>query len=345
MGVEETKTVGNLPWVEKYRPNSLDQLISHQDIIQTIQRFMKENRFPHLLFYGPPGTGKTSTILACAKQMYSPKELGSMVLELNASDDRGIGIVRGVILNFAGTKTLFNSGFKLVILDEADAMTNDAQNALRRIIEKYTENVRFCIICNYLSKIIPALQSRCTRFRFGPLQTAQIMPRLEHIVEKEGVSVTPDGKKALIDLAEGDMRRVINLLQSTSMAFEEVNETNVYLCCGHPLKSDIGQVLEWLLNDKYTDIYKNILKLQEDKGLALQDLITQIHLFVHKINFPIDIKVTILEKMANVELQLASGGSERLQLAALVSAFEPARRYSEDAQASEDPKSKSKAKK
>lgn len=153
----------NLPWVEKYRPNALQELISHEDIINTIRRFISEDKLPHLLFYGPPGTGKTSTILACAKELYSPREFSSMVLELNASDDRGINVVRGQVLNFASTRTIFNSGFKLVILDEADSMTQDAQNALRRIIEKFTENVRFCLICNYLSKIIPALQSRYER--------------------------------------------------------------------------------------------------------------------------------------------------------------------------------------
>lgn len=152
----------------------------------TVNKFIKEEQLPHLLFYGPPGTGKTSTILACARQLYKPQSFGSMVLELNASDDRGINIVRGQILDFASTRTIFKGGYKLIILDEADAMTNDAQNALRRIIEKYTENVRFCIICNYLSKIIPAIQSRCTRFRFAPLSPDQILPRLEHVIEAEG---------------------------------------------------------------------------------------------------------------------------------------------------------------
>ncbi|XP_023229209.1 replication factor C subunit 5-like [Centruroides sculpturatus] len=139
MAIEEDIVVEkkiNLPWVEKYRPAKLNELISHEDIINTINKFIQEDRLPHLLFYGPPGTGKTSTILACAKQIYSQKEFGSMVLELNASDDRGIGVVRQQILNFASTRTIFKSGFKLVILDEADAMTQDAQNALRRDINK-----------------------------------------------------------------------------------------------------------------------------------------------------------------------------------------------------------------
>lgn len=216
-----------LPWVEKYRPGKLSDLISHDEIIATINKFMNENQLPHLLFYGPPGTGKTSTILACAKQLYSPGQFKSMVLELNASDDRGINIVREQILNFASTRTIFNDKFKLIILDEADAMTNDAQNALRRIIEKYTENVRFCIICNYLSKIIPALQSRCTRFRFAPVLPAQIMPRLKHIIEAEQLKVDEDGLKAIIQLSKGDMRKVLNILQSTWIAFKEINEENV----------------------------------------------------------------------------------------------------------------------
>ncbi|KAF0300612.1 Replication factor C subunit 5 [Amphibalanus amphitrite] len=188
----------NLPWVEKYRPKQLSDLISHEEIIKTIGRFMKEDALPHLLFYGPPGTGKTSTILACAKQLYKPSEFQAMVLELNASDDRGIGAVRNQIQSFASTRTIFNRGFKLIILDEADAMTKDAQNALRRIIEKYTDNVRFCLICNYLSKIIPAIQSRCTRFRFGPLATEQVAPRLDHVVKQEGVDLSLDGRQALL---------------------------------------------------------------------------------------------------------------------------------------------------
>uniref|UniRef100_A0A1B6CRQ5 AAA+ ATPase domain-containing protein n=2 Tax=Clastoptera arizonana TaxID=38151 RepID=A0A1B6CRQ5_9HEMI len=272
----------NLPWVEKYRPNKLDDLISHEDIIRTINKFIKADQLPHLLFYGPPGTGKTSTILACAKQLYSQSQFTSMVLELNASDDRGIGIVRGQIMNFASTRTIFKSGYKLIILDEADAMTNDAQNALRRIIEKFTDNVRFCIICNYLSKIIPALQSRCTRFRFGPLASEQILPRLQYVIEQENVTATEDGKKALIDLSQGDMRKVLNILQSAATAFPEVNEETVYTCVGHPLKSDITNVLHWLLNSDFATTYKNIQQLKISKGLALQDILTEAHLFVHR---------------------------------------------------------------
>ncbi|XP_064612888.1 replication factor C subunit 5-like [Liolophura sinensis] len=322
---ETDKENPNLPWVEKYRPKSLDDLISHKDIISTIRKFVSQDRLPHLLFYGPPGTGKTSTILAVAKQIYTPKEFNSMVLELNASDDRGIGIVRGQILNFASTRTIFKSGFKIVILDEADAMTQDAQNALRRVIEKFTENTRFCIICNYLSKIIPAIQSRCTRFRFGPLTTDQMVPRLEHVVSEEQIKVTEDGMKSVVTLASGDMRKALNILQSTSMAFDEVTEDNVYTCVGHPLRRDVENIVNWMLNDSFSAAYKNISALKTAKGLALQDILSEVHNYVHRIDFPMHIRIHLLEKMADIEHRLASGTNEKLQLSSLLGAFQVAR--------------------
>jgi len=316
----------NLPWVEKYRPAALQELISHEDIIRTIRRFISEEKLPHLLFYGPPGTGKTSTILACAKELYSAKEFNSMVLELNASDDRGINVVRGQILNFASTRTIFNSGFKLVILDEADAMTQDAQNALRRIIEKFTDNVRFCLICNYLSKIIPALQSRCTRFRFGPLDPEQILPRLEQVCKEESVHVTTDGKEALMRLSQGDMRKVLNILQSCAMAFDnKVNEDNVYTCVGHPLRSDITNIVNWMLNESFSTAHKNILHLKTLKGLSLVDIVTEIHTYVHRLEIPDKIKIHLLTKMADLEHRLLNGSSEKIQLGSLLAAFQVTR--------------------
>lgn len=325
MGLQDEDRSRNLPWVEKYRPKTLQDLISHEDIISTIQHFIDEDHLPHLLFYGPPGTGKTSTILACARRLYSPKEFNSMVLELNASDDRGINVVRDQILSFASTRTIFKSGFKLIILDEADAMTNDAQNALRRIVEKFTENVRFCLICNYLSKIIPAIQSRCTRFRFGPLSSEQILPRLNHVIEEESVPVTEDGKKALLALSGGDMRKVLNILQSTAMAYNEVSEDNVYTCVGHPLRSDITNIINWMLNEDFQLAYKNVSELKTAKGLALQDILTEIHTYIHRIDFPVEVRIHLVERLSDIEVRLCSGASEKIQLSAVLAAFAQAK--------------------
>ncbi|RUP50097.1 P-loop containing nucleoside triphosphate hydrolase protein [Jimgerdemannia flammicorona] len=310
----------NLPWVEKYRPATLEDLVSHEDITSTINRFIDEDRLPHLLLYGPPGTGKTSTILACARKLYGP-QYKSMILELNASDDRGIDVVRDQIKNFASTRKIFSSGFKLIILDEADAMTQQAQNALRRVIEKYTRNVRFCIICNYVSKIIPAIQSRCTRFRFSPLTQAQVDKRLGFIVDSEGVRLTDDGKKALLVLSCGDMRRALNILQACHAAYDRVDESAVYACTGNPHPRDIEAIVNWMLTEEFTTAYSNIKKLQTEKGLALQDILTEVHRFTTDIEFPPHVRVFLLDKMADIEYKLASAATEKIQLGALLGSF------------------------
>nr|CDQ00249.1 Bm4081, isoform h [Brugia malayi] len=302
----------NMPWVEKYRPASLTELVSHQEITDTLMKLINENRLPHLLFYGPPGTGKTSTILAAARMLYTSKQLSSMVLELNASDDRGIGIVREQIINFAQTSTLNvdknqSSVPKLIILDEADAMTKDAQSALRRVIEKFTDNVRFCIICNYLSKIIPAIQSRCTRLRFAPLSNEQILPRLHHIVQVETLTVTEDGQKALLNLAEGDMRRVINILQSTAMAFKTVDEPNVYRCVGYPLPTDVEKIVKILLNDSIEDAYTKIEEIRTERAFALSDILNSMHEFIFRLVVPPELLSRLLICMADIEYHLSQG--------------------------------------
>jgi replication factor C subunit 3/5 len=215
----------SLPWVEKYRPNTLDDVSGHQDILATINKFIDQNRLPHLLLYGPPGTGKTSTILALARRIYGTANMRQMVLELNASDDRGIDVVREQIKTFASTKQIFSlggasrsgnsmAGFKLIILDEADAMTSTAQMALRRIMEKYTTNTRFCIIANYSHKLSPALLSRCTRFRFSPLKEGDIRVLVDKVVEEENVQIRGEAVDALVKLSKGDMRRALNVLQA-----------------------------------------------------------------------------------------------------------------------------------
>lgn len=314
-----------VPWIEKHRPKSLEDVAAHRDIVDTIQRLARENRLPHLLFYGPPGTGKTSTILALARQLYGPV-MHNMTLELNASDDRGIGVVRQEVQDFASTKSVFSTKFKLIILDECDAMTKDAQAALRRVMEKYTRNTRFCLICNYVSKIIPALQSRCTRFRFAPLEPKFVEERLTSIAAIEGVKLLPGALQALVALGAGDMRRTLNIFQSAALGYAEVSEGAVYDSTGNPSPADVEQVVDWLLNAPLQDVFADLLKVQRERGFALTDIVRELHPYLFRISgLPMKTRVALVEALADIEWRLASGTSERLQLGALVAAFVVAR--------------------
>lgn len=310
----------NLPWVEKYRPEALTDLISHKTIIHTITQLIEKNKMPHMLLYGPPGTGKTSTILACARKINGPK-FSSMILELNASDDRGIDVVREQIVNFASSRKLFSSGFKLIILDEADAMTKTAQFALRRVIEKYTKSTRFCLICNYINKIIPALQSRCTRFRFGPLHQDHILTRLTEIAASEKVNIVPSGMTAIIKLAGGDMRKCLNVLQACHLAYPLVDEASVHTCTGKPVPADMMHLLEMLVNSPFKQAYNEIHDMQRIKGLSLADIVTQLAELVARCSFPPPVLMFVLDKLSDCEYRLAQGTSEHIQLGAVVGLF------------------------
>ncbi|KAI5405941.1 Subunit of heteropentameric Replication factor C (RF-C) [Lathyrus oleraceus] len=329
-------------WVEKYRPQSLDDVAAHRDIVDTIDKLTTENRLPHLLLYGPPGTGKTSTILAVARKLYGP-QYHNMILELNASDDRGIDVVRQQIQDFASTQSLsfgFSSlpfvlfplvyvnvkpSVKLVLLDEADAMTKDAQFALRRVIEKYTKSTRFALICNHVNKIIPALQSRCTRFRFAPLDAVHVSERLKHVINAERLDVQDSGLSALVRLSNGDMRKALNILQSTHMASQQITEEAVYLCTGNPLPKDIEQISYWLLNEQYSDSFKRINDMKTRKGLALIDIVREVTMFVFKIKMPPAVRVQLVNDLADIEYRLSFGCNDKLQLGSVVASFTRAR--------------------
>ncbi|KAL9107456.1 MAG: hypothetical protein Q9227_007653 [Pyrenula ochraceoflavens] len=363
----------NLPWVEKYRPNTLNDVSGHQDILATINRFVEHNvkapRLPHLLLYGPPGTGKTSTILALARRIYGPKNLRQMVLELNASDDRGIEVVREQIKTFASTKQIFSGGsaapvtpnsplgaFKLIILDEADAMTSAAQMALRRIMEKYTANTRFCIIANYTHKLSPALLSRCTRFRFSPLKEIDIRQLVDKVVAEENIRIAGDAVESLVRLSKGDMRRALNVLQACYAGSkplpmrdgatvkapgmdddaatnginghaddddrndkELITNDTIYTCIAAPHPSDITHILTTCLSNPDTkSILHTINTLKSNRGLALADILTALAEELSQLDVRPETRVVWLEGLAEVEWRLSGGGSEKVQTGGMV---------------------------
>jgi replication factor C subunit 3/5 len=333
--------------VEKYRPVSLDEVSGHHDILATINKFVDSNRLPHLLLYGPPGTGKTSTILALARRIYGAANMRQMVLELNASDDRGIDVVREQIKTFASTKQIFTigaaargggiAGYKLIILDEADAMTNTAQMALRRIMEKYTANTRFCIIANYAHKLSPALLSRCTRFRFSPLKEADIRVLVDKVVEEERIQILADATAALVKLSKGDMRRALNVLQAchasstplrakdapkvaeADIVRETITTETIYNCIAAPPPDAVQEILSTLLNTSdVTSCLSTINTLKASRGLALADIITALAEEMSKLEVKPEVMISWLDGLANIEHRVAGGASETIQTGAVV---------------------------
>ena len=311
----------NLPWVDKYRPNSFDEVVSQKNIIKTIENLIDKNNIPHLLFYGPPGTGKTSTIRVCAKKLYG-KYVNSMVLELNASNDNGINIIREQIKDFAGTRNMFIKGIKLIILDEADSLSNDVQNALRRVIERYSDNTRFCLVCNYINKIIPAIQSRCARFRFPPLTIHDIGVQLDKICGLEGLKIEQNAVEALFRITRGDMRSILNILQICKPVIginSTINDELIYKYTTKPSNTLIDDILEIILKNSLRYAFMKIKDLTNKINL-----IDVIYYLIEKIVImDIKNKCFILQELAEIENNIVYGNDIHMdiQLAGLISIF------------------------
>jgi replication factor C subunit 3/5 len=319
----------SLPWIEKYRPSSLDEMIDHREKINTLRSLIEKNEMTHLLFYGPPGCGKTSMIIACAVEMYG-QQYKKYILELNASDDRGIETVRKKIPDFV--KTASNK-IRLVILDEADAMTNDAQSALRRVIEKYSKNSRFCLICNNINKIIPGIASRCTKMRFGYLDPDQIKSKLHDIIKNENVCIDPVALERVINVNR-DFRQILNTLQclhaikSTSNSTSELtynpitpDEINEHL--GIPTSKQLDEILEILLkSDLYTACHQ-INDLFKNNQWNLSDLIHYLADYVvsHSTMLTRQ-KYFLIDRLSDTEVKLSHSNDAEVQLYALVSGFQ-----------------------
>ena len=311
-----------IPFIEKYRPKTLPDMISHEDILSTINLFVEKKNIPHFLFHGPPGTGKTSCILALARMLYGDN-MKRMTQELNASDDRGINVVREKIKEFcnSGSLGISNGAIKLVILDEADMMTSAAQNALRRIIEKYTKNVRFCLICNEVSKIIPAIQSRCMKFRFNPLGKDQCADRLKNICINEKIEINEETILKIIDIGKGDMRKILNILESTFMSFGKVTIENVYSCTGLPSDKQITYIFDFIMQNNFHTSLTTLNKYRVENGFSMIDIM---HLLLKKIKNDrcqqeIFIEICLIFK--KIDYLCTIGGNEMIILSTIISAL------------------------
>jgi replication factor C subunit 3/5 len=310
-----------LPWVEKYRPTTINEIISHGQIIETIKKLLLGGSLPHLLFYGSPGTGKTSTIMAIAKEIYG-SNIRLMVMKLDASDDRGINSVREDIKGFAEKSNMFQKGVRLIILDEADSMTYDAQFALRRIIEKYSTTIRFCLICNYENKIIPAIRSRCANFRFNNIDNIHICSKLTQIVNNEKLQVEPNVINIIATLGKGDLRKSINLLQSISMQTDLITDKICYDTAGVPSNSEIKEIINILCNTNYdfNYSYNIITPIIKNQGYSLSIVLRE--LIIEILNQSLSIKMPqILSDLSDLENQVSKSTFGDIYITSLIGTF------------------------
>ena len=307
----------NMPWVEKYRPRTLDDLVGNEDSVDRMKAMVESGFIPNLMFCGPPGCGKTSAIGVLARELLGDK-MKEAVLEMNASDERGIDVVRNKIKMFAQKKVTLPPGrTKIVILDEADAMTTAAQQALRRTMEIYSATTRFALACNTSEKVIEPIQSRCAIVRFTKLSDEQILKRLMTVVEKEKVAYVPKGLEAIVFTADGDMRQALNNLQSTSQGFGLVDEDNVFRVCDQPHPNIIRDAFAFILEGNIDDAYARVKSLH-DKGYSVFDIIGTMYRVCKNYDdnaMPEYIKLELIRIIGFTHLRLAEGCATMLQIA------------------------------
>lgn len=309
----------DIPWLEKYRPRILDDVVGNEETISRLRVIAKHGNMPNLIISGPPGTGKTTSIHCLAYELLGEEGYKNAVLELNASDDRGIEVVRNKIKMFAQQKiTLPLSRHKIIILDEADNMTSSAQQALRRTMELYSNTTRFALACNVSSKIIEPIQSRCAILRYTRLNDKQILARLLKILQAENIqSYTSQGLQEIVYIADGDMRNAINAMQATYAGFHSITDVNVQKVCDIPSPVEIKKVLGYCLQKDIRNAIKLLTGLLQ-KGYSTLDLISVIFRVVKSFEMDEKLKLNWIQNMAFTHARIADGLDTELQLKGLL---------------------------
>ena len=307
-------------WIEKYRPKVLNDVVGQDEIIERLKAYVKMRNVPHLIFSGSAGTGKTTSALALSRELFGETWKQNFI-ELNASDERGINIIRGKIKNFARTAPMGQNQFKIIFLDEADSLTMDAQAALRRTIEKYSHICRFILSINYSSKIIEPIQSRCTVFRFGLIKPDSVKNYLQKIAKEEKLEITQDGIETLIFVSKGDLRKAINVLQVGASISKKITAELLFETSSIAKPGDVKLLINSALSGNFMAARNQLYDLLLKYGLSGEDLIKQIHQTIFDLTISDESKIKLIEKTGETEFRLVEGCNDHIQLEALLAQF------------------------
>lgn len=309
-----------VPWVEKYRPSNLSEVIGQPKIVNRLKAYASSKNLPNLLFAGPAGSGKTTSALAIARELFG-EEYQNSFLELNASDERGIDTVRGKIKDFARTIPVSDVPFKILLLDEADALTADAQQALRRTMEKYASNTRFILSCNYSSRVIEPIQSRCALFRFTQLSGEELKKLVERVAEGEKLSLANDAFDALLYISQGDGRKAINCLQSCATVSPVVDGEAIYAVSSFAKPKEVSEMLGHAIKGEFLQARKLLDKLLFEYGISGEDVVIQLFQEVTHSDIEDKKKLLLVEKIGECDFRINEGANDRIQLEALLASF------------------------
>jgi replication factor C small subunit len=304
-------------WTEKYRPKAFSEVLGQDEVVKRVEAFVKEHNMPHLLFTGPAGVGKTSLSLVIARQLFGDS-WHSNFLELNASDERGIDVIRNKVKDFARTRAIGDVPFKIIYLDECDALTREAQQALRRTMENYTQTTRFVLSANYSSKIIDPIQSRCAIFRFKPLPKDDIQKLIKKIASSEGIDIDDAAKEALYNISEGDCRRVENILQSAAAISKKIDENIIYSLASVARPKEVKEVLDLALKNNFIKAREKLLDVMLNYGLSGLDVIRQVQKEIYNLELDGRNKMKLVDKCGEAEFRMSEGSDEFVQLEAFL---------------------------